>query len=131
MKRYAKRRKEAPVFLRIANDIGRAQNDFGGLAIDSGTTHAAAALPAEYSDEFVWFSNPHETATVVVAVSLENDSEVTADPADGATLTVGTAIPPRMMVRLWMPFWHPDQTAYLIHEASEAMTLTLNLGSDS
>ncbi len=79
----------------------------------------------------MWFSITHESATVDIAVSLGNDSEVTADPAGGATLTVGTAIPPRMMVRLWMPFWHPDQTAYLIHEASEAMTLTLNLGSDS
>lgn len=130
MNRYAKRRKEAPVFLRIANDIGRTQNDFGGLAIDSGTTHAAAALPAEYSDQFVWFSNPHETATVHVAVSMADDSEVTTDPADGATASVGTAIPPRTMVRLWMPFWHPEETAYLIHEASEAMTLVLNLGSE-
>jgi hypothetical protein len=124
------RRKEAPVYLRIPNDFGRTANDFGGKKIDCTTNHSATALPDEYSDNYVWFINTSAAETIEVAVSKSATAEVDRAAATGSSLKVGVPIPPRTMVRHWMPRWRPEDTAYLIAEATGAATLYLQKGSE-
>jgi hypothetical protein len=119
--------------LQIASDIDRTQNNFGGLRIACTTNHTFEPLPADYNGQYVWFINPHATATIMVGQSLRQDSEVSAGVAGSnnpaVSLRVGTPIPPRTAMRLLLDEWDPAVTCYLIHEASEAADLTLQKGN--
>jgi hypothetical protein len=119
--------------LQIASDIGRAANDFGGLRIACATNHNFEPLPADYNGQYVWFINPHATATIMVAQSLRQTAEVSVGAAGSnnpaTKLLIGTPIPPRTAMRLTLDEWDPSVTCYLIHEASEAADLTLQKGS--
>jgi hypothetical protein len=124
------------VLLRIASDIGRAANDFGWLKVAVGTTHNREALPSEFKNQYVYLVNTHASAFAEVAVSIVAAAEVdTAVAATNNTTTptialkVGTPIPPSTMLRVHLPEWDETAQAYLIHEATVALTLYVGKGS--
>ncbi len=120
---------DAPVTLRIASDFDRPADDFGSFVVGVTDEHSFRELPDDFSGAFVWFTNPSATATVSVAVSKRQDAEVDVAAGDGEDTKVGTLIPPRMMVRLKFPRWAAADTAYLIHEGTEPVDLTVQKGS--
>jgi hypothetical protein len=117
-------------------------NDFGERVVTVGTTHTAMIMPVSWRGRYIRIHNTHATGTMSVAASLSATAEVdnsaaaavaTTFTATSSTSKAGLQIPgvdhaPRNLVEVYVPKWDPQQTAYLIVEASTSLTARIGLG---
>lgn len=123
--------------IRIPNDVGRTQNDFGSKKIAVTTTHGQEALAKEWSGQYVYLVFDASSGDIVhVAASKTTGGEVdrSAAASNNSTtpanvLKVGLPIfADGQPVHVQLPTWDNHETGYLIHEGSASGTLYMFLG---
>ena len=117
--------------VRMANDFDRAANNFGVQPISSTTTHAATAMPAEWSGRFVIIYIPTGGVDVFFACSKRSTAEVDRAAAASATFPVLKAaqpLPAGQLHQLKLPDWDLNEIGYLCYESSATQTFYLSLG---
>ena len=117
--------------VRMANDFDRTANSFGVQPLSSTTTHAATALPAEYSGRYVLIYIPTGGVDIFFACSKKSTAEV--DRSVAATTTfpavkTGQPLPAGQLHQLKLPDWDLNEIGYLCYESSATQTFYLTIG---
>lgn len=115
----------------MANDFDRSANNFGVQPLSSTTTHAATALPTEWSGRYVLIYIPTGGVDVFFACSKKSTAEV--DRSVAATTTfpatkVGQPLPAGQLHQIELPTWDKNEIGYLCYESSATQTFYLSLG---
>lgn len=94
------------------------------LLVESGTTHAACALPSSWNGQFVTMELLTATANVWFFISKNPSAEVDSSVANGVTGNPGPKLGKRLATGTVMRFKLPETAGpdvlYLIHESDTA-----------
>jgi hypothetical protein len=108
----------------VSAPFGNGTDDTNLLLVESGTTHAACALPASWSGQFVTVEVLTASANVWFFVSKNLNAEVDqsiANAADGNPgPKLGKKISTGKAVRFMLPEVAAPDVLYLIHESDTA-----------